>query len=75
MNEETITCKHCSKEIQPGENKYFSRQAGMKGHYHWECFITSCRQANQSGAQKIESISVGDESVDSGVGNYGSVDS
>ncbi len=70
MNEEKILCKHCSKEIKSGENRYFSRQAGMKGHYHWQCFISTCRQANQTGAQKIESISVGNDPVETGNTNY-----
>jgi hypothetical protein len=48
----------CKKEIQKGERKYFSRQAGMKGLYHWDCFISACRKANKIGSQEIESIAV-----------------
>lgn len=55
---EMVTCIHCKKEIHQGEKRYFSRQAGMKGIYHWECFISACRQANKVGAQEIETIAV-----------------
>lgn len=51
-------CVHCKKEIHSGERRYFSRQAGMKGLYHWECFISACRQANKVGAQELETIAV-----------------
>ncbi len=51
-------CVHCKKEIRNGERRYFSRQAGMKGLYHWECFVLACRQANKAGAQEIETIAV-----------------
>ncbi|MBM3328442.1 MAG: hypothetical protein FJY67_03080 [Calditrichaeota bacterium] len=52
------TCIYCHKEIRQGEKRYFSRQAGMKGLYHWDCFIQACRQANKVGAQEIETITV-----------------
>ena len=55
---ETMQCVFCRKEIRQGERRYFSRQAGMKGLYHWECFISACRQANKVGAQEIETIAV-----------------
>ena len=55
---ETMQCVFCKKEIHEGERRYFSRQAGMKGLYHWDCFISACRQANKVGAQEIETIAV-----------------
>jgi len=55
---EKMQCVFCKKEIREGERRYFSRQAGMKGLYHWECFISACRQANKVGAQEIETIAV-----------------
>ena len=55
---EKMTCIYCKKEIHQGDRRYFSRQAGMKGHYHWECFVQACRQANKVGAQEIETIAI-----------------
>lgn len=49
-------CLHCKKAIVTGERRYFSRQAGMKGLYHWDCFIAACRRANEAGAVAIETI-------------------
>ncbi len=58
MKEEKLVCKFCRRDILEGQRRYFSRQAGMKGHYHWQCFVEACRQANRVGAQEIESIVV-----------------
>lgn len=55
---EKMICVHCKKEVRPGERRYFSRQAGMKGLYHWDCFVAACRQANKLGAQEIETVAV-----------------
>lgn len=48
------SCSFCKKPIVAGERRYFSRQAGMKGLYHWECFVQACRQVNKAGATAIE---------------------
>lgn|GEM_PF-1316540 len=65
MEEKVKTiCAHCRKEIESGQRKHLSRQAGMKGSYHWDCFISACRQANKAGAQEIESIAIGADSFD-----------
>lgn len=53
-----MDCTFCKLEIQDGQKKYISKQAGMKGTYHWECFLESCREANKVGSQVIETISV-----------------
>jgi len=53
-----MQCVYCKKDIRDQERKYFSRQAGMKGLYHWDCFVSACRQANKVGAQEIETIAV-----------------
>src|SRR3989344_2417119 len=50
----TEKCVFCRREIRQGERRYFSRQAGMKGLYHWPCFVEACRLANQQGAKNIE---------------------
>ena len=47
-------CIHCHAEILQGEHRYFSKQAGMTGLYHWECFVSACRQVNSHGGQLIE---------------------
>ncbi|MCX6785222.1 MAG: hypothetical protein NTZ18_00005 [Candidatus Komeilibacteria bacterium] len=51
-----IICLHCKKEIQPDQHRYFSRQAGMRGYYHWTCFIEACHKVNSIGAEKIAPI-------------------
>ena len=53
-----MICVFCRRDIREEERRYYSRQAGMKGHYHWECFVSACREANQAGAHEIESIAV-----------------
>lgn len=54
-----LNCTFCYKEIRQGERRYFSRQAGMKGHYHWDCFVEACRQANRRGAKEIQEMTEG----------------
>ncbi len=71
MDAISTICKFCRREILEGQRKYFSRQAGMKGYYHWECFVDACRQANRTGAQEIESIAVSTGAYES----FGSFDS
>lgn len=53
-----MVCVFCRKEIEEMERKYYSRQAGMRGNYHWSCFVEACRNANRVGANEIESIAV-----------------
>ncbi|MBM3325895.1 MAG: hypothetical protein FJY65_02770 [Calditrichaeota bacterium] len=53
-----LTCNYCHKLIHEGDKRYFSRQAGMRGYYHWECFVLACKQANRIGAHEIETITV-----------------
>jgi len=53
-----MTCMLCRKDIREGDKSYYSRQAGMRGNYHWKCFIDACRRANRVGAKEIESIAV-----------------
>lgn len=65
-----MTCMFCRTEIAEGQRKYYSRQAGMKGHYHWDCFVDACRQANRAGAKEIESIAVSTGVYDSYNNNY-----
>lgn len=70
MEKTQSLCTYCREEIKPGERRYYSRQAGMRGNYHWDCFVNACRQANRAGANEIETISVGDESFN-GFSNVG----
>jgi len=65
-----MICNFCRRDIREDQRRYFSRQAGMKGYYHWECFVEACRQANRIGAQEIETIAVSTGVYD----NYNSYD-
>lgn len=49
-------CSHCCQEFRQGEKPYRSRQAGMRGWYHWSCFISACRQANEIGQKHLITI-------------------
>ncbi len=53
-----MVCMYCRREIREEDRRYYSRQAGMKGHYHWQCFVDACHHANRVGAKEIESIAV-----------------
>lgn len=53
-----MVCVFCRKEICENQRRYYSRQTGMRGNYHWECFVEACRQANSIGAKEIETIAV-----------------
>ena len=53
-----MVCVYCRQKIDEKARKYYSRQAGMRGNYHWLCFVEGCRQANRAGAKEIESIAV-----------------
>lgn len=39
----TMICKYCGEEFAPSEKPYISKQAGMEGEYHWNCFVEACR--------------------------------
>ena len=49
-----MKCIHCKQEIYNGERKFFSHQAGMKGLYHWECFIAVCHEVNERGENTLK---------------------
>ncbi len=51
-------CIYCRREIQENDRRYYSRQAGMKGQYHWDCFVEACRKANREGASELEAFTV-----------------
>lgn len=51
-------CVFCRREIEEEDRRFYSRQAGMKGLYHWNCFVEACRQANSAGAHEIESVTI-----------------
>ena len=59
-----MICVYCRREIQDDERHYYSRQAGMKGLYHWQCFVEACRKANRTGAYEIENVSLNDHVFD-----------
>ena len=58
-------CVYCRREIREDDRRFYSRQAGMKGLYHWECFVEACHQANRVGANEIENIVVSDNAFES----------
>lgn len=64
-------CLHCGEAFKPGEKRHHSHQAGMRGFYHWKCYIEACRQANRIGAQEIEivtaSLGTGEETSGEGI--------
>ena len=39
-----MICIYCNKEIKEDERKYYSKQAGMQGLYHWNCFIIAAKE-------------------------------
>ena len=51
MANEKHTCTYCQLLIET--NGYYSRQVGMKGHYHWNCFIKASKQKTEIGTKKI----------------------
>jgi hypothetical protein len=57
-------CVYCRREIHDDERHYYSRQAGMKGLYHWQCFVEACRNANRTGAYEIENVALHDHVFD-----------
>ena len=34
-----MICVYCREKMIPSEKPYTSKQAGMEGEYHWNCFI------------------------------------
>jgi hypothetical protein len=38
-----MKCKYCQQEFIPSDKPYLSKQAGMEGEYHWNCFVEACR--------------------------------
>jgi len=64
MEDEKIICTYCHHEVEPGQKRFYSQQAGMRGYYHWGCFVSACRQANKVGANEIETVSVGADNFD-----------
>ena len=38
-----MVCEYCKGELIPPEKPYISKQAGMEGEYHWNCFVKACR--------------------------------
>ena len=49
-----MICLHCSQEFRQGEKPYRSRQAGMKGLYHWKCFVAACHEVNEQGENTLK---------------------
>jgi copper chaperone CopZ len=47
-------CCYCQKEIKKKDTKYESKQKGIEGPYHWNCFVKVTKEANRLGNQKLE---------------------
>ena len=47
-----MICQKCQKQIILGQSRHHSRQSGMKGNYHWGCFVIAVREANKRGEQE-----------------------
>jgi len=66
-----MICQHCKKDIIFNQKRYFSRQSGMRGVYHWGCFVIAVRAANKRRDQEVKtSIAVSglsDSAFNSGV--------
>ena len=60
-----MLCIYCRREIQEEERRYYSRQAGMKGLYHWDCFVEACRHVNREGSYELESLTVSESALGS----------
>ena len=58
ISEEEMFCIYCRREIHEIDRRYYSRQAGMKGLYHWDCFVEACRKVNREGANELETFAV-----------------
>ncbi len=48
-----LICKKCGKEIKPKDRKFYSRQRGMTGWYHWNCYRVQVHDANEFGEREI----------------------
>lgn len=51
-----MICKDCKRPIEKGDQCHHSLQSGMRGYYHWECFLNQCRQTNLVGAREIDRV-------------------
>ncbi len=38
-----MNCKYCKGKFTPPEKPYVSKQAGMEGEYHWNCFVEASK--------------------------------
>ena len=48
-----LVCRGCGLLIEGGQKKFYSRQAGMQGWYHWSCYKVQVRNSNERGKKKL----------------------
>ena len=48
-----LVCKGCTLPIEKNQKKFYSRQAGMQGWYHWDCYKVKVRDVNERGKKEL----------------------
>ena len=46
-------CNSCKLPIEEGQRRHYSKQAGMLGWYHWNCYVVQIRDANDRGKKEL----------------------
>ena len=62
-----MMCKYCQGAIIPPEKPYTSKQAGMEGEYHWNCFVAACRNRIPDSIGASDLPAIGGDSDESNV--------
>jgi hypothetical protein len=60
-----MICIYCQGEFEPSDKPYISKQAGMEGEYHWDCFVEACRNRMPVGVGAINIPSTGGDDDES----------
>lgn len=48
-----VVCVNCGNPILPGERRHISRQPGLRGEYHWSCYVDRCKPVIERGARTL----------------------
>lgn len=62
-----MTCRYCRGEFTPPEKPYVSKQAGMEGEYHWNCFVAACKDRIPVSIGSIDLPIIGTDSEESDI--------
>jgi hypothetical protein len=49
-----MKCSYCKKDIADNETPYESKQIGLEGVYHWQCFTKIVKEVNRQGQHMME---------------------